>query len=377
VIAERAMIGEVLGNYRVTARLGSGGMGEVFLAEHQRIARRAAIKVLNRDLTRNPQLLARFFDEARATSLVKSAGIVEIYDCDVDAAGRAYIVMEHLQGETLASRLRRHARLDWPQAVEIARQIALALGAAHDKGIVHRDLKPENIFLVGKPGELSVVAVKVLDFGIAKLLYGDPARPYQTAPGALVGTPEYMSPEQCCGIGPVDHRADIYALGCVMHRMIRGHAPFDMKRVREVISAHMFQIAPPLDQTAHLAPRWLSSLVARMLAKRPIDRPTSMAEVARELDHRRALMRRASALLWPSMGGRRSKALALAMGVMLIAGALWAGRMWRSGPSHAQAGEGIVKMRASHARQAPVPPPPTAVAPAPASVAAPAAAPAL
>jgi eukaryotic-like serine/threonine-protein kinase len=300
------MIGSTLGNYRVVAKIARGGMGDVFLAEHQRIARRAAIKVLNRDVIRDPQMLARFFDEAKSTSVIKDDGIVEVYDADVDASGHAYIVMEYLQGETLASRLRRHARLPWPQACEIARQIARALDAAHRKGIVHRDLKPDNIFLVANRAAPEALTVKVLDFGIAKLVAGDPARPYRTAPGALVGTPEYMSPEQCCGIGWIDHRADVYALGCVLYKMIRGRAPFVSARVRDVIAAHMFQEPPPLDPRGTLSPRWLRALVTWMLAKQPGDRPDTMAMVEREVNPRRPFLRKTWSWVWRSVRRKAS-----------------------------------------------------------------------
>ncbi|HEX3696136.1 MAG TPA: serine/threonine-protein kinase [Polyangia bacterium] len=292
------MVGNTIGNYRVMARIARGGMGDVFLAEHQRIARRAAIKVLHRDIVHDPQMLARFFDEAKSTSLIKNDGIVEIYDVDVAADGRAYIVMEYLQGETLAARLRRHARLAWTDACNIARQIAVAVGAAHAKGIVHRDLKPDNIFLVADQLGGSSMTVKVLDFGIAKLLEGNPARPYHTAPGALVGTPEYMSPEQCCGLGWIDQRADIYALGCVLFKMIRGRAPFVSPRTREVIAAQMFEEPPPLDDTGKLAPPWLHDTVAWMLAKQPTDRPQSMSVVAKEMSRGPGFWHPAWASLW-------------------------------------------------------------------------------
>jgi serine/threonine-protein kinase len=172
------MIGEALGNYTITAKLGSGTMGVVFRGEHVRIARTAAIKVLIPELTQNASALQRFFTEARATSLIRHPGIVDVYDCDVDAAGRAYIVMEHLDGETLADRLRRTDSIPWATACELARQVADALAAAHASGIVHRDLKPENVFLVRDRADADrVAAVKVLDFGIAKLLAADaPAR---------------------------------------------------------------------------------------------------------------------------------------------------------------------------------------------------------
>jgi serine/threonine-protein kinase len=279
------MIGEQLGNYRVVSKLGSGGMGSVFLAEHRWIERRAAIKVLNDELTRNPSLVDRFFNEARATSLIHSPGIVEVFDCNFDRTGLAYIVMEYLEGETLAARLTRERALPWPLAVDIARQVAVTVGAAHEKGIIHRDLKPDNIFLTAPPPEGGAPLVKVLDFGIAKLLSGEMTPRYRTLNGALFGTPGYMSPEQWRGADRVDHRTDVYALGCMMFEMVRGEAPFVTPSVRELMSAHMNRPPPALAADSDgSCPGWLVDLVARMLAKQPDERPPTMTAVARALE---------------------------------------------------------------------------------------------
>jgi serine/threonine protein kinase len=279
------MIGEALGNYRLVAKLGSGSMGVVFLAEHQRIARRVAIKILAPQLVRNQHGLDRFFAEARATSLIRHPGIVEIFDCDVDATGRAYMVLEHLDGETLAEQLRKVGTIHWSAACLIARQVADALGAAHDKGIVHRDLKPENVFLIAGPRESAAVAVKVLDFGVAKLLAIEAAARL-TMRGMLVGTPEYMSPEQCDGSEDVDHRADIYALGCILFEMLSGHPPFVASSVQGLVAAHQFLPPPPLAASTAEVPTWLADLLARMLSKEPGERPSSMHDVSQALrDH--------------------------------------------------------------------------------------------
>ena len=278
------MIGEVLGNYRLTAELGSGSMGVVYLAEHQRIARQVAIKLLAPELVRDPQAVQRFFTEARATSLIRHSGIVDVFDCDVDASGRAFMVMEHLAGQTLAERLRRAEQLPWVSACAIARQVADALGAAHDRGIVHRDLKPENVFLVADSNRPTAddVTVKVLDFGVAKLLAVDPSARL-TSRGMLVGTPEYMSPEQCDGSEAVDHRADIYALGCILFEMVTGKPPFAATTVQEFVTAHRFIAAPALAAAAPDVPAWLGALLARMLSKQPDQRPASMHEVSKAL----------------------------------------------------------------------------------------------
>jgi tRNA A-37 threonylcarbamoyl transferase component Bud32 len=276
-----SMVGELLGNYRIVAKLGSGSMGVVFLAEHQRLARRVAIKLLAPELIRDQHALQRFFIEARATSLIRHPGIVEIFDCDVDASGRAYMVMEHLQGETLADQLRRVGRLHWSAACLITRQAADALGAVHDKGIVHRDLKPENLFLVRDQRDPATTVVKLLDFGVAKLLAVD-ANARLTMRGMVVGTPEYMSPEQCGG-SEIDHRADIYALGCILFEMLSGQTPFVSNSVEELMTAHRHFPVWFGPATTPGIPAWLGDLLARMLAKEPGQRPATMHEVSKEI----------------------------------------------------------------------------------------------
>jgi serine/threonine-protein kinase len=336
------MVGEALGNYRLVAQIGSGSMGVVFLAEHQRIERRVAIKVLGPELVSDQRALQRFFVEALATSRIRHPGIVEVFDCDVDATGRAYIVLEHLEGETLAERLRRAGKLHWSAAGLIARRLADALGAAHEKGIVHRDLKPENVFLVGN-GRDPTAAVKVLDFGVAKLLASE-AISRVTMRGTVVGTPEYMSPEQCAG-AEVDHRADIYALGCILFEMLTGQPPFLTSTVRELALAHRFRPAPSAAASCPDLPDWLGDLLARMLAKEPERRPASMREVYKSLCQYKAqrwsygttAVRAAEPGKQPPSArarstrtaaiARRRTALALVVGAMVVlAGAVWAMR---------------------------------------------------
>src|SRR5262249_53040048 len=187
------------GAYTIPRRLGAGGMGEVYLARHRHIGRDAAIKVLLPELSQNEDVVARFFTEARATAAIRHPGIVEILDCDVHKSGRAYIVMEFLEGENLAERLERAGSFarDLPGAGSILAQVASALAAAHAKGIVHRDLKPDNIFLTGTVAAGGAPSVKILDFGIAKLVVDDGEGRNKTRTGSLLGTPTYMSPEQC------------------------------------------------------------------------------------------------------------------------------------------------------------------------------------
>src|SRR4030095_2193331 len=247
------MLGERFGSFKTVARLGTGTMGEVFLAEHQRIERRAAIKVLVPEQTRDAEMVRRFFSEARTISLIHHPSIVEVYDCDVHRNGRAYIVMEYLAGQTLAARLQGSGALPWPRACRTGRLIADAIAAAHQVRVIHRDLKPANVLLLSDADWPDAAEVKVLDFGVAKLLAGDLAGRPSTASGTILGTPEYMSPEQCSG-ARVDERSDIYALGCLLVEMIVGLPPFTGDRLRDLLTAHKFREPPPLAAPATAAP---------------------------------------------------------------------------------------------------------------------------
>ena len=255
-------------------------MGEVYLARHRRLGRLAAIKVLSRELTGNGEMLERFFAEARTTSSIRHPGIVEVSDCDVTPTGAAYIVMEYLEGLTLGRLLARSGPLPLFDLVSVGQQIADAVGAAHGKGIVHRDLKPENIFVTFEPAR----RIKILDFGIAKLLAGESQGPSLTRTGRLMGTPIYMSPEQCRGAGAVDHRSDIYALGCMLFEMATGRPPFKADSMGELIAAHLTEAPPTLHSLVPQAPAELNALVASMLAKPPAERPGSMQVVCNALN---------------------------------------------------------------------------------------------
>ena len=279
------MVGETLGSYTIIGRLGAGGMGEVYLAQHTRIDRRAAIKLLLPEYSTNPEVVDRFFAEARATSSIHHHGIVEVFDCDVHASGRAYIVMELLEGESLGARLARDVGFggDIPRALALVAEIADAVGAAHAKGIVHRDLKPDNVFLSTAPDSPFGFRAKILDFGIAKLIgrdtEGDGRSSSRTRTGSLLGTPAYMSPEQCRGASRVDHRTDIYSLGCIFFEVLAGRVPFAYEGFGELIQAHMSEPAPSLASLAIVVPPDVEALVAAMLAKSPDERPASMPEV--------------------------------------------------------------------------------------------------
>ncbi|HEY2903144.1 MAG TPA: protein kinase [Polyangia bacterium] len=300
------MIGETLGGYTIVGRIGAGGMGEVYLAEHTRIERRAAIKVLLPELSGNHEVVERFFAEARATSSIRHRGIVEVLDCAVHSSGRAYIVMELLEGESLAARLEREPTFgrDLDRTLTVAGAVADAVAAAHAKGIVHRDLKPDNIFLAYDADAPLGFAVKILDFGIAKLI-GDGSgsgrgASMRTRTGSLLGTPAYMSPEQCRGAGLVDHRTDIYSLGCIVFEMLAGRRPFLFEGFGELISAHLHQTPPTFASLGVDVPPNLEQWVERLLAKSPGDRFASMTDVSAAVH---SLRHRSTAVLPSQPGG--------------------------------------------------------------------------
>jgi serine/threonine protein kinase len=279
--------GEQIGPYVVSRRLGAGGMGEVYLARHRHLDRDAAVKVLLPEISLNQTVVSRFFTEARATAQLRHPNIVEIFDCDVLPDGRAFIVMEYLRGESLRQTLDRVGRLSpsWSSIAAIAGMVADALHAAHETGIVHRDLKPDNTYLTAQRSQRVELTVKVLDFGIAKLLSGG-GRPGSSATrtGSLIGTPLYMSPEQCRGVPNIDHRADIYSLGCVLFEMVVGQPPFVAEAPGDILMAHMLQEPPLLSALDRSVPEPIAALVARMLAKDPVGRPATMAEVVAILE---------------------------------------------------------------------------------------------
>ena len=271
-----------LGNYRVISCIGEGGMGAVYRVEHTLLGRAAAIKVLQPELSRNQDMVNRFFNEARATARLQHPGIVEVFDFGYCEDGAAFIVMELLQGESLTSRIARESRLPWLKACRFARQIASSLAAAHREQIVHRDLKPDNVFLI-PDSEQREERTKVLDFGIAKLADAGSTALVKTHAGLIMGTPTYMSPQQCRGAGQVDHRADIYSLGCILFEMVCGRPPFVGEGVGDLFTAHMMKSPPSPRQLSEL-PGPLDQLILRMLAKAEADRPQSMEAVATELD---------------------------------------------------------------------------------------------
>jgi Tol biopolymer transport system component len=275
------LVGRTLGRYEILSSLGTGGMGEVFLANDSRLDRRVALKLLHRDLAANADRLRRFRQEARLVSSLNHPNIVTLYDVE-DVDGVPCMATELVDGETLRQRISR-GPLAPEEAVRVALQIASALAAAHDAGVVHRDVKPENV-MVRRDGW-----VKVLDFGIAKLVEPGPLEPGAARPapdvittwGAL-GTVSYMSPEQALG-GPVDARADVWSLGVVLYEMLAGRPPFRGATPGDVLSAIVGHEPEPLDSAVAGLPETLERAVARALRKSADERPQTADELAGEL----------------------------------------------------------------------------------------------
>jgi eukaryotic-like serine/threonine-protein kinase len=268
-----------IGVYKIVRKIGEGGMGTVYLAEHTLLGRRAAIKVLLPALSANEKIVRRFFNEARAVTQIADPGIVQVFDFGYHVDGGAYIVMELLEGESMTQRLKRVGRFSVADTLRLIRMACTSLEAAHAKGIVHRDLKPDNLFIVGDPAVTGGERPKILDFGIAKLS-GDPADMHQTSTGALIGTPIYMSPEQCRGAGEVDHRSDIYSIGCVMFKLLTGRTPFRGAGSGDVIAAHLREPPPFAAALVPELPETVDMVLQRCLQKDPALRYQSMRELA-------------------------------------------------------------------------------------------------
>jgi len=259
-------------------------MGAVYLAEHPLLGRKAAVKVLKPELAANTELVQRFLNEARAANAIHHPNIIDIIDVGLLPEGVPYMMMEFLEGESLAARLRRVQRLPVGEACKYARQTASALTAAHAVSIVHRDLKPDNLFIVPDAQNSGQERIKVLDFGIAKLRPEFAPGTPRTGVGALMGTPAYMSPEQCMGkTTEIDHRADIYALGIILHEMLCGQPPFVGQSFGDLFLQHITVAPKPLrsirpDVSAHL-----EAVVLKALEKDSKDRIQTMEEFFRLL----------------------------------------------------------------------------------------------
>jgi serine/threonine protein kinase len=272
--------GVVVGEYVVAAKIGEGGMGTVFAGEHPVIGKKVAIKVLHPALSRRPAMVQRFVQEARAVNRIGHRNIVDIFAFGQLDSGEHYFIMELLAGETLGARLRRDPPLGYAEAFRILGDIASALAAAHEAGIVHRDLKPDNIFLAESKG--AAPTVKLLDFGIAKLVRETELDANVTGTGAPLGTPYYMSPEQGRG-DMVDAQTDLYSLGVIMFEMFAGRVPFSGNGFIDIINAHAAEAIPSMSALCADVPTAMEQLVTRCLAKHPADRPDNAVRVAGEL----------------------------------------------------------------------------------------------
>ncbi len=264
-----------VGKYELKEKLGQGTFGLVFVARDTDLDRDVAVKILNPEHQANTDILHRFLQEARASARIVHPGIVTVLDCGKVAAGFgdcAFIVLELLQGESLTSRLARSGKLAPVTAVEMARQIASALDAAHRADVLHRDLKPDNVYLVPDPAVPSGERVKVLDFGLARI-----GASRHTMMNTVFGTPRYMSPEQCRSAALIDQRSDIYSLGCILFELVTGRTPFDSGDLRTLIESHQIVLAPRARTSSPEIPQALDDLIASMLAKDPNHRPQSMA----------------------------------------------------------------------------------------------------
>jgi serine/threonine-protein kinase len=282
-----SLVGTVLADrYEIVRRIGEGGMGAVYEARHAVIGKRVAVKVLLEKFLEKPELVARLLQEARLASSIGHENIVDVTDFGTTADGRAFVVMEFLEGESLAQLVMRDAPLPLERSLRIVRQVASALGAAHAKGIVHRDVKPENVYLVRR-GELDFV--KVVDFGVSKAVHASDEGPeWQrlTRTGMVLGTPLYMSPEQARGGDDVDARADIWAVGVMLYECLTGEVPFRASNYLGVISQVLTVQAVSLSRLRPELgiPPAVETVVMRALEKDRARRYQQMSDLERDLE---------------------------------------------------------------------------------------------
>ncbi|MBT8493086.1 MAG: protein kinase, partial [Deltaproteobacteria bacterium] len=275
------LLGQVVGaRYLLTDKLGEGGSGTIYAGEHVTLRRKVAVKVLHHELSRDDLSVERFRREATTVAEIENPHIVQIHDFGRTEDDRLYLAMEFLEGETLDARLEREVTLAPDVAVEIILQLAEALMEAHAIGYVHRDLRPRNIFLSKRRGKANYV--KLLDFGLAKLVDSDAGEAAMTSLGMTFGDPKYMSPEQARG-DSFDRRADIYALGCIAYEMLTGSPPFVGGKVFDILTRHVEESPKPPHELRAEIPAWLSTTVLQMLAKGVDDRFVTVYRLAEAL----------------------------------------------------------------------------------------------
>ena len=268
--------GFFLGNYKLLAHLGSGGMSTVYLAEHRVMERRAAIKVLHHQLCENATYLERFYQEARATASLDHPSVVRAYDIDTDGDVH-YLVMEYVEGSTLQKLVDKLGPLPCQKAADYVRQAAAALEHAHKRGLIHRDVKPDNLVLTPRG------AVKVLDLGMARLTQREAASITLKNQESMLGTADYLAPEQIVDCHEVDGRADIYGLGCTLYCLLTGHPPFNHGTIAMRLMMHQVEEAENVSELRPEVPQALADICHRMIAKQPEDRPATMGDVVLEL----------------------------------------------------------------------------------------------
>jgi serine/threonine-protein kinase len=277
-----ALIGTTLvGKYRIDARLNEGGMGNVYKGTHVLMDKTVAIKVLRPSLAADEKIVARFSREARAASRISHPNAISVTDIGEDANGVVFLVMEFLSGKTLKQVIREEGPLPLPRIVDITRQVGDALAVAHAQGVVHRDLKSDNIMLLDTTtGDHA----KVLDFGIAKI--NEPEGSFDgglTAPNLVIGTPQYMSPEQCSQDAEIDSRSDIYSLGVILYEMLVGHVPFSGESATIVMMKHLQEPVPSVLEERNDVPPPIGRVVARAMAKLPSNRYQTVPELIEDL----------------------------------------------------------------------------------------------
>ena len=309
--ADMQRLDTTVGNYHLSTILGRGGMGTVYSGEHVYIGKKVAVKVLHPRFAKYEDAVKRFLREARSASSINHPNIVDVTDFGPTPDGGVYFVMEYLEGTSLEDLIEKKGALPLHRALNVSNQMALALAAAHEKGIIHRDLKPDNVMLIRKPGRRDLVRmltpdpgdgattakfviekedeydfVKILDFGIAKVLHHEESAPGQTLAGAVFGTPEYMSPEAARG-AEVDHRADVYSCGVILFDMMTGRPPFEASAAAEVLAMQINKQPPsPREVAPHLEiTEGAEHLVLKAMQKDPTRRHQNMDDFRAELQH--------------------------------------------------------------------------------------------
>ena len=334
------LVGRTLGSYRVLESLGSGGMGQVYLAEHTMLSRRVALKVLPPEMASHPEKIARFEREAKAVASLSHPGIVTLYSIE-EADGVRFLTMEHVEGETLSKQIPPRG-FAMERLLSLAIALSDAVSSAHRQGVLHRDLKPENIMLAAD-GRL-----KVLDFGLAKLRYDSPEEGDQTTretqsvtqDGRIVGTVAYMSPEQAQGL-PVDSRSDIFTLGILLYEMATGERPFRGNTNLSVLSSILKDSPRPVSELRDDIPKPLARMIQRALEKRPEDRYQSASDLRRDLEDLKRDVDTGEVVLATTAGRqrlvgpasrRRRWTLPVAIGTSLVVVAAMAALFFRGQP---------------------------------------------